>query len=99
MGIAPSSISGDLPNAMEEHCSRFCQSPFKIDVAVLRAVLLPLQAQDVGLLKVQPMVVPLLPWRSADSRGLLFTLQRDKRMYAGASHRNMITCKCIPSNI
>lgn len=47
-------------------------------------VLLPVQAQDVGLLRVQPMVVPLLPWRSPDSGGLLFTLQLDKRISAGA---------------
>ena len=37
------------------------------------------QDHDWSLLKIQPMVVPPLPWRSIDSGGLLFTPQKVMR--------------------
>lgn len=45
------------------------------------------QAQEMQLLKVRPMVVPPLPWRSIDSGGLLFTRFRVMRMYCEAQLR------------
>ena len=48
--------------------------------AALQGWMLPVQTQDMGLLKVQPMVVPPLPWRSTTSGGLLFTRQHVMRM-------------------
>lgn len=48
--------------------------------AVLQGWMLPVQTQEMGLLKVQPMLVPPLPWRSTDSGGLLFTRQHVMRM-------------------
>ena len=46
-----------------------------------------MQAQEMQLLKVKPMVVPPLPWRSIDSGGLLFTRFRVMRMYCEAQLR------------
>ena len=45
------------------------------------------QAQEMQLLKVKPMVFPLRPWRSIDSGGLLFTCFCVMRMYCEAQLR------------
>lgn len=45
------------------------------------------QDHDWSLLKIQPMVVPPLPWRSIDSGGLLFTPQKVMRTRTEAQLR------------